>query len=140
MDIPYVCEYIKESVSAIDAAEALGIRMDTHHRAPCPFHGGEHNNLKLYDGNRGYYCFVCHAYGNVIDLVKKTQECEFMEAVRWLNDTFRLGIDTEEKSYHNRLSKARKRAKGDRKSVQNGSIQARKSHAEQRQRETAAGV
>lgn len=111
MDIRYMCDYIKDSVSAIDAAEAMGIRMDYHHRTPCPFHGGQHNNLKLYDGDRGYYCFVCHAYGNVIDLVEKVQDCKFMDAVRWLNETFRLGLDVEEGSFRNRLAQARRNAR-----------------------------
>lgn len=108
MDVQYVAEVIRESVSAIDVAQALGLRVDMHHRCPCPFHGGEHNNLRLYDGSRGYYCFVCHAWGSCIDLVKEVNGCGFMDAARWINDTFGLGLNLDERSMRNRTRKAQR--------------------------------
>ena len=136
MDTSYIADVIRQSVSAIDAAEAMGIRMDMHHRCPCPFHGGTHNNLKLYEGDRGYYCFVCHEWGSVIDLVMKVQDCKFMDAARWLNETFRLGLDTDEKSTRNRLRRAIRN--GDGHGKYGG--QAGKRCGKQRQREAETTV
>ena len=91
-EIRYVADIIRNSVSALDAGHALGIHTDYKGRCKCFIHGGEHMNMKLYDENRGYYCFVCHAYGNVIDLVKNYTHCSFMDAIEWLNESFNIGI------------------------------------------------
>ena len=114
----YIAKVITETVSALDAGHAMGIHTDYKGRCPCPFHGGTHNNLKLYGENRGYYCFVCHEHGNVIDLVKKYQGMSFREAVIWINDTFGLNLNIsfdmrknifERRKHAERVAQARKR-------------------------------
>lgn len=92
-EINYMVRIIVDSVPCIEAAHAMGIKTDNQGRCACFIHGGSHKNLKFYDGNRGYYCFVCHAFGNVIDLVMNYQKAQFMEAVEWINDTFSLGFN-----------------------------------------------
>lgn len=92
-DIQYMAQLVVNTVPCIEAAHAMGIQTDYKGRCPCFFHGGDHKNLKFYGENRGYYCFVCHAYGNVIDLVMKYQDITFMQAIEWLNDTFSLKLD-----------------------------------------------
>lgn len=92
-DIQYMAQTIINTVPCIEAAHAMGIRTDYKGRCPCFFHGGDHKNLKFYGENRGYYCFVCHAYGNVIDLVMAYQKISFIQAIQWLDDTFSLKLD-----------------------------------------------
>ena len=113
-EIRYVADMICNSVSALDAGHALGIHTDYKGRCKCFIHGGDHMNLKLYDENRGYYCFVCHAYGNTIDLVKNYLNCSFMDAVEWINDSFNLGFEFRSKNdpfERRRRAEARSRKK-----------------------------
>ena len=84
---------IKDRVSALDVGNALGLNVDKHGRCSCPFHNGKDRNMKLFPGNRGYSCFVCHASGDVIRFVQEYNGCTFKEAVNWLNNAFNLGMD-----------------------------------------------
>lgn len=93
MDVREISAAIRNSVSAVEVARALGLNVDRHGRCSCPFHNGQDRNMKLYDGNRGYYCFVCHAAGDCISLVKGVvPECSYVDAMWWINDQFRLGF------------------------------------------------
>ena len=86
---------IKDSISALDVGKAIGLDIDRHGRCACPFHNGKDRNLKLFDGNKGYHCFVCHAGGDVIKFVQEYYRIGFKEAIGWFNDTFCLGLDIE---------------------------------------------
>ena len=87
----YNAAYIaKQSVTALDAAKALGLRPDRHGRCACPVHHGRDRNCKL--GGTGYHCFVCGAHGDVIDLVMAVNGCSFQSALNWLNSAFNLGL------------------------------------------------
>jgi len=87
---------IRNTVSAIEVARALGLNVDRHGRCPCPFHHGQDFNLKLYEGNRGFYCFVCHESGDCIHLVQGVvPECSYLDAMWWVNDQFGLGFRQE---------------------------------------------
>lgn len=57
---------IKRAVSAEQAARHYGLEINSRiHRAKCPFHNGEHENLSFHGG--GYHCWVCGASGTSID-------------------------------------------------------------------------
>lgn len=86
-------DVIKNNVSAIDVAQAIGLNVDKHGRCSCPFHNGKDRNMKLFSGNRGYSCFVCHASGDVISFAQQYYKMSFKDCISWFNDTFRLGLD-----------------------------------------------
>lgn len=111
MDVQYIAEQIREEVPVMEAARMLGLDVDSHGRCACPFHQGHDRNMRIYPGNRGCYCFVCHKSGGTIDLVKQVNGCGFMDAVRWINDTFRLGLDLDEKNWRTRERNAARYAK-----------------------------
>lgn len=111
MDGKYIAERIREEVPAMEAARMLGLDVDGHGRCACPFHHGQDRNMRIYPGNRGFYCFVCHKSGGTIDLVKQVNGCGFMDAVRWIEDTFRLGLDLDEKNWRTRERNAARYAK-----------------------------
>lgn len=92
LDIDCIIQTIKQSVTAIQAAQALGIRVDRNGRCCCLWHTDKHPSMKLYDGDRGCYCFSCHNGGSVIDMVQQANSCSFLEAVEWLNSAFHLGL------------------------------------------------
>lgn len=96
MEIREICAYVRNSVPAEDVAKALGLEVDRNHRCPCPFHHGHDFNCKLYPGNRGFYCFVCHEGGDCIHLVQGVvPECSYVDAMWWVNDQFGLGFRRE---------------------------------------------
>lgn len=83
---------IKDSVSAYDVGQVLGLEI-RNGRCKCPIHGGKDYNCVLYKGNRGYYCHVCKAGGDIIGFVQEYHGYSFKEAVAWFDDTFRLGLE-----------------------------------------------
>lgn len=61
-------ETVKQAVTTKQAAECYGLEVDAHGMALCPFHEDHHPSLKL---DRRYYCFGCHATGDVIDFTAR---------------------------------------------------------------------
>lgn len=111
-DISAVTAAIRSSVSARDAAAALGLKTDRHGRCACPVHNGQDRNMKLYQGDGGYHCFVCGASGDVIGLVRAVNGCGFREAVEWLDSAFHLGLQIDrpmDKNAQEAAEMARKR-------------------------------
>ena len=106
--LSYAVPLAKQAVSARQAADALGLQADRHGRCQCPIHGGKDRNCKLFDGDKGYYCFVCHAGGDVIDLVSHVLNCSLRDAVAWLDSTFRLGLDLGGPSDRRKAAAARR--------------------------------
>lgn len=59
----------------------------------CPFHKGDDiASLKIYPGNRGWYCFGCGAGHSVIDFVMKLFDLDFKQALVRINSDFGLGL------------------------------------------------
>ena len=88
-------DYIKQSVPMSDVVELLvpNCRI-RHHRTKCPFHNGSDDNFRIY--RNSYYCFVCHAAGDVIRFVEDMNGIGFMDSCRFLDAAFGLHLfDTE---------------------------------------------
>ena len=52
--------------------------------APCPFHQEKSASFHVDDRKGFYYCFGCHAKGDVVTFVKEADNLGFMEAVEVL--------------------------------------------------------
>jgi DNA primase len=52
--------------------------------APCPFHQEKSASFHVDDRKGFYYCFGCHAKGDVITFLKESENLPFMEAVERL--------------------------------------------------------
>ena len=50
--------------------------------AICPFHNDTSPSLCCYPGDRGFHCYSCKKSGDVIDLVKKIYNKNFIESIR----------------------------------------------------------
>lgn len=107
-DLSTITDTIRQSVSARDAAQALGIRVNRQGRCQCPIHSGTDYNMRLYPGDGGYHCFVCNASGDVIHLVENVQQCSFLSAVEWLNSAFHLGLPLDRPLDKNAAEAARR--------------------------------
>jgi len=86
-----------------EAADIVGIigehvelrRTGSDFRAPCPFHGGTHRNFAVIPRKGMYYCFVCHAGGDVFTFFMKKLGLDYPTAVREV--ARRVGITIPER-------------------------------------------
>ena len=120
LDVDGIIQTIKQSVTATQAAQALGIKVDRNGRCCCLWHEDKHPSMKLYEGDRGCYCFSCHQSGSVIDMVQQANSCSFWQAVEWLNSAFHLGLPLDRPLDKNaaeaaRMAKERKRTEREQK-------------------------
>lgn len=51
-------------------------------RGPCPFHGGTNRNFSVIPRKNLYYCFVCHAAGDVFTWYKEKFGLDYPSSVR----------------------------------------------------------
>ena len=86
---------IKSRVSALDVCRQYGVDVNRAGFTRCLWHNERTASLKIYPGDRGYFCFGCHAHGSSIDLVMKLFDCSVSDACKRLNDDFRLGLMRE---------------------------------------------
>ena len=52
--------------------------------AHCPFHIDKHPSMKIYKNQNRFHCFSCAVNGDVIDLIIKQENCDFIQAVKKL--------------------------------------------------------
>ncbi len=52
----------------------------------CPFHGEKTASFNLYPETASFYCFGCQAGGDVITFIKRIENLDYMDAVRFLAD------------------------------------------------------
>lgn len=77
-------ETVRERVSLRDTAALLGCEPNRAGFIRCPIHGERTASCKLYEDEGRFYCFGCHAHGDVIDLYGKTRGMRPLEAAREL--------------------------------------------------------
>ena len=100
---------IKETISTIDVANAIGLEV-RHGRCQCPIHGGTDFNCRLYPGNRGYMCWVCKSAGDVINFVRNIyHDMSFRNSISWFNDNFHLNLNIDSPLSPEALEAAKKR-------------------------------
>lgn len=57
-------------------------RQGSDYRGPCPFHGGTNRNFAVIPKKNLYYCFVCHAAGDVFTWYRERFGMDYPSAVR----------------------------------------------------------
>lgn len=93
VDYSAFTDTIREAISAEQLGKDFGIPIGRGGRCPCVFCSGDRQDtLKLYPGDRGFYCFRCHTGGTVIHLYMQLTGCGFVEAVKGLNEQYGLGL------------------------------------------------
>ena len=73
-----------------DSADLIGIigesvelkRSGADYRGACPFHGGTHRNFAVIPKKNLYYCYVCHAAGDIFTYFMKRFGMDYPTAVR----------------------------------------------------------
>ena len=82
---------VKASVTARQAAERYGLKVNRSGMARCPFHDDENPSMKLDDR---YYCFGCGATGDAVDLTARLLDLPLKDAALQLAADF--GIEASE--------------------------------------------
>lgn len=91
----------------VAVAQRLGLqlkRAGANYRTLCPFHDDHHPSLFISPRRNSYKCFSCGQGGNVISLVMKLADKDFLGACQWL-----LGgaaMPTRQPSAHNATTQA----------------------------------
>ena len=100
---------IKEMVSTPELFAHYGFERNEHGFICCPFHAENTPSMRVYDGQRGYYCFGCGANGDIITFLQRIFGLSFSEALAKINDDFHLGLplrgETDTKRYARRIAK-----------------------------------
>ena len=91
-------ERIRDSADLITiVGESVALkRTGSDYRGPCPFHGGTGRNFAVIPKKGMYYCYVCHAAGDVFTYFMKRHGLDYPSAVREVGR--RVGITVPEHS------------------------------------------
>ncbi len=60
----------------------------------CPFHSEKTPSFTVFSGSKSFYCFGCGAGGDVISFIMKSENLDYVDAVRYLGK--RVGIEVED--------------------------------------------
>ena len=89
-----IFEQVKGYVTAGQAAEQYGIKINRNKMACCPFHNDRHPSMKV---DKTYHCFACNAGGDAIDFTARLFGLSQFEAAKKLIDDFGLPIQIYKK-------------------------------------------
>ncbi|MBQ8502982.1 MAG: DNA primase [Clostridia bacterium] len=73
----------------------------------CPFHNEKTPSFTVYPDSQSFYCFGCGAGGEVISFIRRAENLDFTEAVRYLCDKASMVMPSE--GYDDSLAQKRKR-------------------------------
>jgi len=91
-------DQIKAAVSAREVFEHYGFEINRAGFCRSPFAANDKTpSLKVYDGDRGWHDFSSGKGGDVISFVQEYFNLSFLDAVKKLNDDFRLGLPIGER-------------------------------------------
>ena len=89
-----VFEAVKGNVTARQAAEMYGVRVNRHGMAVCPFHKDKNPSMKL---DMRFHCFACQADGDAVDFVSRLFGLPGKEAAMKLANDFSIPYDARKK-------------------------------------------
>lgn len=73
----------------------------------CPFHSEKTPSFHVHAERQFFYCFGCHAKGDVIQFVEKMEGLTFAEALRWLGERYGIPIDGRSRSNERKAGERR---------------------------------
>ncbi len=73
----------------------------------CPFHSEKTPSFNVYPENGSFYCFGCGAGGDVITFIRRIENLDYMEAVRFLAQ--RAGLQVPENNVDDGMGKLKAR-------------------------------
>lgn len=87
-----------DAVDIVELAKQAGAQLRKSGRvwhSTCPFHNGDNPTaFAVWPDNKTWFCYTgCNKGGDAIDLVMRWKGLEFVEAVKWLADYYRVPME-----------------------------------------------
>jgi len=95
---------VRDVVAATDMVEVVSGRTQlrrasgSRYTGRCPFHEEKTPSFSVNPVEKLYYCFGCGKGGDVISFVRETESLDFVGAIEWLAERFRVPIEVEDAS------------------------------------------
>jgi DNA primase len=95
---------VRDVVAAADMVEVVSGRTQlrrasgSRYMGRCPFHEERTPSFSVNPVDKLYYCFGCGKGGDLISFVRETENLDFVGAVEWLAERFRVQLEYEEAS------------------------------------------
>ena len=86
MNNEFNAEAIKSRYSIYEILSKYGVPVNRNKMVVCPFHQDKNASMKIYDNNT-FHCFGCCADGDIIDFVKKMENCDFIRAMEIITNS-----------------------------------------------------
>ena len=86
----YLSEDTVHAVENTDIVSIIGEYTKLEMRSPndwwgcCPFHGEKTASFHVDTDKKFYYCFGCHAGGNVINFIKEQEKISYYDAIEFI--------------------------------------------------------
>ena len=100
-----IFQVVKENVTARQAAEQYGLKVNKNGMVCCPFHDDRHPSMKV---DKGFCCFACGAKGDVITFVADFFHLAPLEAAKKLAEDFQIPVFTDNAKKRNASKKKEK--------------------------------
>jgi DNA primase len=89
--------------AAADMVEIVGARtqlrkVGARWTGRCPFHEERTPSFSVEAAEKLFYCHGCHKGGDLISFVRETEGLDFVGAIEWLADRYRIPLEYEETS------------------------------------------
>ena len=97
-------DFVEQLKSSVDIVSVIGeyvrLRKSSSYRYTglCPFHSEKTPSFSVHAAHQFYYCFGCHAKGDVINFVMEMEHVSFYEALKSLAE--RYGIPMPKRSQY----------------------------------------
>lgn len=105
-------EFLTELHARCDIEQLISSYVQLHRRGKnlvglCPFHNEKTPSFTVYPENQSFYCFGCGAGGEAINFIRRIENLDYIEAVRFLCD--RTGMAMPSEGYDDSLAQKRRR-------------------------------
>jgi DNA primase len=87
-----------DMVEVVSARTPLRRASGTRFTGRCPFHEEKTPSFSVNPVDKLYYCFGCGKGGDLVSFVQETENVDFVGAIEWLADRFRVVLEYEEAS------------------------------------------
>jgi DNA primase len=94
---------VRDTIAAADMVEIVSARTALRkaggrYVGRCPFHDERTPSFSVNAADKLYYCFGCGKGGDVVSFVRDTENLDFVGAIEFLAERFRLQLEYEESS------------------------------------------
>ncbi len=107
--------FIEELKLSCDVESVIGSYVQLRRRGRtltglCPFHSEKTPSFTVYTDTQSYYCFGCGAGGDVVNFIRRMENLEYVEAVRFLAQ--RAGLELPDDAVDDRAALQKTRVLG----------------------------